>query len=164
MNQRGFTLVEILFALGILAVALLGFHQGQSSAVKMVVRSETMTQAMGLAQMQMNDIELQLKRKSFQNFLEEEKGEFKDERLKMFTWVRKIETVDLGCFMPGASTPEENQESETSGQDAFVSLAQKVFEQAVRKIKVTIYWEEGGQKRELNLTQLYVRFEDLPKI
>lgn len=156
-RPSGFTLLEVIVALAILAVAVLGFHQGQSSVVRVTLRSESMAQAVALAQMQMTETELALKNKPFQNFLEDEKGEFKDEKLKTFTWRRQFTKVDISCFIP-------QQETQPEGQGGILAIAQKVFEQSVRKIKITVVWKEGEKAREASLTQLYVRFEDLPKI
>src|SRR5579885_184692 len=103
LRARGFTLLEIVAALSILAIAILGFQQGQSRSVRMINTAEDRAQAIGLAQMQMTEIELQLKRKGFLALPEEEKGDFKDDKLKKFKWVRKFEKVDIGCLMPGGS-------------------------------------------------------------
>ena len=155
--MRGFTLVEVLIALSFLSIAILGFHQGQSGSIRLAKRAESKAQAIALAQMQMTETELLVQKKGFQSFGDSEKGEFKEEFSK-FKWERKLTKVNLGCFMPTPKTDDN------SGQAGFFELAQKFFESAVRKIEISVDWEEAGKIQKVTLTQLYVRFEDLPPI
>jgi len=135
-----------------MAVAVLGIYQGQASAVRATLRAQYRAQATALAQDKMTEIEIIAKKKGFLAIPAEEKGEFKDDKLKRFTWVRTLEKVDLGCFIPQQSKDE---------QSGFFALAARIFEQAVRKIKVEVMWTEGKNVRREILSQLYVRFEDL---
>ncbi len=165
LANQGFTLIEVLIAISIFAIAILGFHQGQAGSVKMAFRSEKRSQAYALAQQKMTELELQLKNRSFQALPEEEKGDFKDEELKAFRWIRKLERIDGGCFIPA---PTEESESgsivENKGGGGLFELAQKIFEDAVRKIRVTVVWEENKKVQKATLSQLYVRWEDMPSV
>lgn len=149
----GFTLVEVLATVLLLAIALLGFYQGQAGSAKLSRRSEMRAQAYYLAQQKMTEIELQLKNKNFQALPDEEKGEFKEEEFKAFRWVRKLEPIEVGCFLP---TPPEGEDS------GFYSMAKKIFGEAIRKIRVTVVWEENKKIQKAVLSQLYVRWDDLP--
>lgn len=155
VSRRAFTLLEMLGALMIFAIAVLGFRYGQSGTAKLVIAAEHQGQAIALAQKQMTEIEIQLRNKSFKALPEEEKGEFKDEAFKNYQWSRKFEKVDLGCFMP-------TSKGEDSSKDGVTSTFEKIFDEAVRKIKVTVEWKEGNKTRSQSLTQLYVRFQDFP--
>lgn len=153
-KERGFTLLEVIVSLVILAVALLGFHQGQSSSVRLSMRSEKLAQATELAQQKMTEIELQLRKKNLGTFQEEEKGEFKEEAFKEFKWNRKLEKVNLSCFLPKPQTEKE-------GQQGYYAIAEKYFENSMRKIKVTVEWQEGSKTKSTHLTQLYVDFPNI---
>ncbi|MDB5036882.1 MAG: hypothetical protein JWQ35_410 [Bacteriovoracaceae bacterium] len=155
-SRRGFTLIEVLVCLAILAIALLGFHQGQAGSIKIASRAEVRAQAYALAQRQMTEVELQLKHKNFAGFSDEEKGEFKEDEFKKFRWVRKFEKVDVGCFLP--------EPSADSGEAGFYQLAEKFFTESIRKIKVTVAWEENKKIQKATLTQLYVDWKSLPSI
>jgi prepilin-type N-terminal cleavage/methylation domain-containing protein len=150
----GFSLLEILMALALMATAVLGIYQGQASAVKATVRSEYRAQATALAQEKMTELEIILKKKGLQTIPEEEKGEFKNKKFERYKWIRKVTRVDLGCFIP--QEVDENGE-----QSSFFSLASDVFEEAVRKIQVEVEWNEGKRTHREVLTQLFVRFEDV---
>lgn len=56
-NQTGFTLLEVMIAMAILAVALVGVFQLQSQSISMAGESRFMTTASLLAQSKMADIE-----------------------------------------------------------------------------------------------------------
>jgi len=151
----GFTLIEVLAALLLFALAILGITQGQSGSVNSILRSESMTQAAALAEQKMTEIELELQKKNFESMKEEEKGEYKDEKLQQFKWIRLIEPVDVGCFLP-------DKDDASDEQQGFLSLVRKIFEKSIRKIVVRVEWMEGAKTRSTQYVQLYVRFEDLP--
>ncbi|MBN8555985.1 MAG: prepilin-type N-terminal cleavage/methylation domain-containing protein [Deltaproteobacteria bacterium] len=153
-KEKGFTLLEVIVSLVILAVALLGFHQGQTSSVRLSLRSEKLAQATALAQQKMTETELQLRKKNLASFQEEEKGEFTEEAFKEFKWNRKFEKITLSCFLPKPKT-------EVEGQQGYYAIAEKYFENSMRKIKVTIEWQEGNKTRSTHLTQLYVDFPNI---
>jgi len=154
-QRHGFTLVEILAALAFLSIALLGFHQGQAGSVKIARSAEFKIQAVALAQMKMTETELQIEKKGFQSFLEDEKGGFENKAFSQFHWKRKVTRVDLGCFMPAPKSADE------SGQGGFFQIAQKFFEESVRKVEVIVEWELGGRPQETRVNQLYVRSQGL---
>jgi len=159
--------MEVIFSLLILAIGIMGILQGQSGATHVALRSEAMAQALFLAEEKMTEIEIELRTKTFVGLAEEEKGEYKEEKLKDFKWSRKFEKVDLGCFIPKqlseGSAAEPGQEQAPSAAQGYFALVEKVFENAVRKIKVTVEWVDGNKTKSVELTQLYVRFQDLPQ-
>ena len=154
-SRKAFTLIEVMAALAFLAIALLGFHQGQSGSLKLARRAEFQIQATALAQMKMTETELLIEKRGFQSFLEEEKGSFENESLKNYRWKRKLSPVDLGCFIPS------NKSAKESGQGGFFEILQKFFADSVRKIVVTVEWDEGGRVKNTSLSQLYVRSQGL---
>jgi len=162
-NRAGFTLLEVLAALFILSIAVFGIYQGQSNLVRMTVRSEHMAQALGLAQQKMVETELELRDKSLSGLLDEETGEFKDEAFREYKWTRKLEKVSAGCMFPNPG--EDSQEpGATDPLGGIASIAERVFENNVRKIRIIVSWEEGNKKREVSLNQLYVSFKELPSL
>ncbi len=161
-RNRGFTLIEVVVTLSLLAIALLGFHQGQANSIKVSRRAEFKLQAANLAQMKMTEIELDLKQKGFRAFTDEETGEFADEKFKnKFKWTRKFERVDIGCFLPEPSSDGSDKQSPQN--TGLFSTVKTFFENAIRKIKISVEWEEAGKKYKVQISQLYVRFEDLPQ-
>ncbi len=124
----------------------------------MARKAESKAQALALAQMEMTKTELKIQKQGFTSFLDSEKGEFEDKSFERFRWTRQLTKVNLGCFMPAPKSKDGKD------QAGFYQLAQEFFEKAIRKIEVTVLWEEGGKTQKATLSQLYVRFEDLPNI
>jgi len=154
-QRKAFTLIEVLASLLLMALAVTGILQGQSGSVRSVVRSEAMSQALALAEEKMTEIEIELQNRNFEVLPEQESGEYQDEQLRAFTWERRLERVDLGCFIPSRDTTSTEQQG-------FFALAQNIFERSIRKIVVEVTWTEGTRPLSTVLTQLYVRFEDIP--
>lgn len=153
-NQKAFTLIEVLAALALLAIALAGIVQGQSGSVKTVVRSENMIQAAYLAQEKMNEVELQLKYTNFDAFKEEESGEFANPKFSKYQWTYRLERVDVGCFLPTG-------QADAREAGGIFAIAQDIFERAIRKISIEVTWNEGGRELSTELVQLFVRFEEM---
>jgi len=156
MDSRSFTLLEVIAAVAILAVAATGIIQGQSGSVRNVLQSEKLSQAFYLAQQKMTETEIQIQKKGLESFLPEEKGEFELEGLKEFKWVRKIDPVEIGCYWPQAA----NEESRA--QDPRIAGAAQFMENYVRKIVIEVEWMEGRKVRYASLAQLFVNEKDIP--
>lgn len=157
MDSRSFTLLEVIAAVSLMAIAVAGIAQGQSGSVRNVIQSEKLSQAYFLAQAKMTETEIDVQKKGFLAFLEEEKGEFEDEKQKEFRWVRRMEQVDLGCFIPEADNDNPNQ-------PLHLTIAKDFFQQAVRKIVIEVEWDEGSQTRFASLAQLFVNYRDVPNV
>lgn len=140
----------------LMSIAFLGFYQGQAGSAKMAARAEFRSQAYALAQKQMTELEIQLRTKGFQGFGDEEEGSFKEEEFKAFRWNRKFEKVDVECFLPAPSSD--------SPDAGFYQMASKIFEQTIRKIRITVLWEENKKVQKISLSQLFVRWDDLPPV
>lgn len=89
-SQRGFTLLECVIALAILAMALMAIFQMNSSAVNNHVYTKRLTVATLLAKSKMTDIEQELFDKGFQADDDEMDGDFSDEGWPNYRWRAKI--------------------------------------------------------------------------
>lgn len=155
-RSSSFTLIEVIAALLIVAIAFMAIVQAQGGSVRSVLRSEQLSQAMMLAQEKMTELEIAVQKQNLAAFPEEESGEYSDEKLQHYRWTRRLEQAELSCFIPVGD--EANQ------QAGFVQLAERIFEQAIRKAIVRVEWEEGRETRFAELTQLIVRFQEMPQL
>jgi type II secretory pathway component PulJ len=155
MDTRSFTLLEVIAAVSLLAIAAVGIIQGQAGSVRNVVQSEKLSQAAFLAQQKMVDTELEIEAKGLQAFLPEEKGDFEEESLKSFKWVRRLEPIDLACYWPEAGNEEERS------SDPAMGMISQIFENFVRKVVVEVEWTEGNKTRFASLSQLFVHEEGI---
>lgn len=86
----GFTLLETMVALAILALSLMAIFNLNSGAISMHAYSKKLTVASLLARSKMTDLEQELYDKGFNNDDEEKTGDFSDEGWSSFKWRAKI--------------------------------------------------------------------------
>jgi len=89
-RTRGFTLLETMVALAILALSLMAIFRLNSGAISMHAYSKKLTVASLLARSKMTDLEQELYDKGFNNDDEEKTGDFSDEGWSSFKWRAKI--------------------------------------------------------------------------
>ncbi len=85
-NNNGFTLIEILIAVAILSMILIGVFSGISSSINSVSQSKNFTRAMLIARTEMNDFIINRMRGA-------DIVEKKSENYEEFTFSRKTEKV-----------------------------------------------------------------------
>ncbi len=86
----GFTLLETMVALAILALSLMAVFNLNSGAIAMHAYTKKLTVASLLARSKMTDLEQELYDKGFSNDDEEKTGDFSDEGWSAFKWRAKI--------------------------------------------------------------------------
>ena len=98
MSRRGFTLLEVMVALGILAGALLAVSDIVSGALRNHMRARNLEVATLLARGKMASLEDQYEDKGFKTFDEDEEGTFEDEGHPDVRWKVEVKmpTVELG--------------------------------------------------------------------
>jgi general secretion pathway protein I len=99
-NRRGFTLLETVVALAILALALMAIFDLNSGAVSNHVYSKHLTVASFLARSKMTDLEQELYDEGFSEDDEEESGDFSDEGWPNYKWRAKIIAPDTDGVSP----------------------------------------------------------------
>lgn len=149
-NNRGFTLLEVLVALGILAVSLTAILQLYGTAMLTSGRAESMTVATLLARQKMAEEMLKIEKDAaegkFPDTDEESNGSF-DSPYDKFQWRVKIRKVEIPL------PPQEKQ-------DAQAQLTQMISKQIgdnLREIKMTVEWEELRDKQDVTVTTHVVK-------
>ncbi|MBF5044904.1 prepilin-type N-terminal cleavage/methylation domain-containing protein [Aggregicoccus sp. 17bor-14] len=89
-SPRGFTLLETVVALAILALALMAIFDLNAGAVANHAYTKKLTVATLLARSKMTDLEQQLYDKGFSNDDDEESGDFSEEGWSQFKWRARI--------------------------------------------------------------------------
>jgi len=159
-GSRSFTLIEVIAAVALLSLALLGIVQGQAGSVQSIVRSEALSQAYLLAQDKMTELELELLRTNFEALPAQASDTFKEPGLENFRWTTEIEAVETACFMPPQSGDLQGDGAQAAGVMGF---AQQLFDNHTRKVTVRVEWLGSNRPLVAEFSQIFVRFADLPQ-
>jgi general secretion pathway protein I len=112
-TQDGATLIEVMIALGILAVFYVGLLQGHSSAIRESTYSKEITVASFLAQTKMEEYEEQLIKDGFPDSDSEEEGDFEDLGFANFEWRLQVNKIEL----PLAAAFDQLMSSQGAGEE-----------------------------------------------
>jgi len=94
-SRSGFTLLEVMISLAILAVSLVAISGLTGGAVAMEAYSRRATEATLLLRAKMNDLEDQLHKDGFTDFDDEKRGTFDEEGAPAFAWRAEILKPDV---------------------------------------------------------------------
>jgi general secretion pathway protein I len=94
-RARGFTLLEVMISLAILAVALVAISDLNGGAVAMHAYGRRATEATLLLRGKMLDVEDDLQKKGFSDFDDEQHGTFDDEGAPGYAWSAEILKPDV---------------------------------------------------------------------
>jgi prepilin-type N-terminal cleavage/methylation domain-containing protein len=94
-GQQGFTLVETMIALAILAIGLGMLLRSTASNVFAAQRAQMLTAAVNLARSKMYDIEETLQVDGFQEMDQSEEGTFSDEGWPQIRWKSEVVKIEL---------------------------------------------------------------------
>ena len=159
-NQKGFTLIETLIAMVVLAGALIVLGNAWSSSLNAIRKSRSLTTLSLLLQRKMTEYEIKFKDKGTSEVPEEETGDFGND-FAPYTWKmqsRKIEMPDLSNSL----TARAGGATET--EIMIVKQLQEVLEKSIKELKVTVFWTQGGKVQEYSLTTYLVDYDQAGSI
>jgi general secretion pathway protein I len=172
-GHRAFTLLEVMVAVMILALALASLFTAQTQTIGASQFIKHVAVASQLARCRMSEIEIQMLREGFEiaTFDNWEEGpccELRDDRVQLpgpdpFTCRWKFETVTL----PSVTDVQDEagdalMEGDTEAQAGMMSLGllgpflpivQGLLEQSIRKVSVQVVWAEGPHERSVEVVQ-----------
>lgn len=150
-SKQGFTLIEILMALGIFAGSVAMLMGSVTSAMTVQSRNEERIQAVWLANNKMvevqNEIEEEIEKKKFPDN-KSKSGEFK-EPYEKYSWEYNIRKVEIP--FSGDIGGEQGQNPVLRG---VIQSIVKDISQSVREVKVKVVWEDDEleEQKEVVLT------------
>ena len=172
---RGFTLLEVMIALAILAGGLVILLSAAAANVARTKRAQWLAVATDLARAKMYDLEELLLHDGFQQLDQTLDGEFDDEGWPQISWKAEIEKIELPSLpslqegQDGEGDPESGEapggmlggflgtaggaDPASSGGAGLIAsqfqLVASVLEDSIRKVTLTLEWKVGGDDREL---------------
>lgn len=172
-RRGGYTLMEVLIALTILAVSLTILLGTQSSAVQRGAMANQMTTASLLARAKMLEIESELDADGFDADTVTENGDFRKDGFPTYTWEYEVELVEVDDAASEALLSETNSKLFGEGEDgsggaftgnaAFAAYLPMVvgmvpdlinrLGEKVRRVTLTVFWEFRGGEQKLTLVQ-----------
>lgn len=149
-NSSGFTLLEVMVAVAILAISLSVLLSFQGNTLLVSGRQENITIATMLARQKMVEIELELEEGM-------RKGEFPDDRsdeavfdppFEDYRWKMSVKKVELPAPVVG---------EEGSVQDMIGKQLSQEIAKTVRELRLEISWDEMGEPQSVEVVTHLVR-------
>lgn len=169
--QGGFTLLEVMVAIAVLAVAMSAIVGVNVGAMAMTSRTKGYTIAPLLARSKMIDVEESIREKGFPDFDEREEGDFAEEGYPAITWSSEVLKIKLpapdlsgGADLGGAlgkltgnTAGGESLGIGPMGGDASMLMSglpmiMDQLEKAIREVRVTVTWADGKRETEFSVT------------
>lgn len=170
--RRGFTLLEVMISLGILAIAMLAIADLNGGAVRNHAYAKRLTVAVQLSRSKMLDLQQQLRKDGLSDFSKEYHGDFDEEKEPDYKWsaevvkpeidvdpaqVMSMITSGLGMGAPeggGPSQPENANPLAALGPmgglvDQQVKGMVETLKSSVREVRLRVTWKQGAQDEEL---------------
>ncbi len=147
-DNAGFTLLEVMVAIAILAVSLLAIYSLQSTSLMGSARAQKISVCTQLARLKMDqsliEIEAGIAKGEFPEE-KEEAGTFEEEKYPDYGWRLKINKVEI----PVPPTPEGV--SADIMTQVFTMVSEQLS-QATREVKLTIVWRGEDDEEEEGIT------------
>ena len=156
-NESGFTLLEVMIAIGILAIGIGAILVAENNSLDVTMRAKRMTTVATLARNALIDAEREVQGKTFDETKKESSGKF-DAPYSDYSWERKIKEITF----PNVLSPEAKQEAGKPGDavdpnvERVVKIATNYLSKSSREINITIKWKEKGEDQKFSVSQYWV--------
>ena len=173
-STAGYTLLEVLIAMSILAVSLAILIGSQANSAMMTERANRMALASMLVRSKMIDIEGELKVEGFQETNQDFSGDFGEEGFEEMEWEALVEVLEIpteaapafGAQINSQLFGDGESQGALSGSDAVSQWLPMIMAEIptfindmcerARRITLTITWPEGDGEMSLTVEQYVV--------
>lgn len=153
-NNTGFTLLEVLIAMMILAAGVLLLSQSWSSSYNRIRKTQKNVEVAALLERKLAETDMKYRGKSIDSIPESEEDEF--EGFPDYSWKlesKKFEMPDLTAALIGRD----------GGVDQMMMNLMKQFSEhlskSIKEVKVTIIYKYNNKEFEYSATMLFVDFD-----
>ena len=156
-QNAGFTLLEVMIAIGILAIGIGAILVAENNSLDVTLRAKRMTTVATLARNVMVDTEREIQGKTFDETKTDAFGKF-DAPFNDYSWERKIKEITFPNVMNPNSGEQKAGEVRTTDPNVerIVKLATTFLSKSSREVTVTIKWKDKGQDQEFSVSQYWV--------
>lgn len=160
MTKKGFSLLEVMVALGIIAISISSILTSMATGASIPYDSKKRLKAIDLAIIQLHEIERKLKKDGFKDEDIEEHGDFDDKDFSEYHWVARIKKIEIPddiamlskMFLGGGDDENDSSNSKMKGMagllGGYIQTLKDTFEKAIREIEIEVYWYYGGEEEE----------------
>jgi general secretion pathway protein I len=157
--QSGFTLLEIMVAIAILALTVVVLISIVTNNVRSTNHSKMTTAATFLARNRMVELEDEILDNGFTDNDESAAGTFRDSGFPQFRWESVIERIDLPSDL-STKTRDQASDQTMDAKDpmslmtgfmggmmsSFIDPVRLGLQESVRKVTVRVLWDEHGRR------------------
>jgi prepilin-type N-terminal cleavage/methylation domain-containing protein len=170
-SRSGFTFIEVLVAMLIFTLAALAAVSIAQGSVKATREAKVISTATWLLQRVMTDLEDQLESQGIDKACDKKKDGKFDAPNDSFTWTTECYPIDFKLSETaakmmaamGKDSKDGDSSDQQSQQDAILKLvmdtASKYITDSMREIHAEVHWTEGKQKREVDVTTHFARYD-----
>jgi general secretion pathway protein I len=152
-SRAGFTLIETLIAMIILAGALIVLGNSWSGSLSSLGRSRQITTLSFLLQKKMTEYEIKYKDR-MADVPEEEEGDFGTD-YKAFTWNMKSKKLDIPDLSAALTAREGGA---TDIEIMVVKQLTEMIESSVKELRVTVTWKRDTKEVKHSLATYLVEY------
>ena len=160
-NASGFTLLEVLVAVAILAISLTSLLTSQMNALRATRYAQQVTAAAFLADYQLIEIEWKIKQEEngWGDNDKEYEGDFSEQGWPDITYKCLVDMIEMPDYTALQAAAEDTDgmgndlvEVQDTGEQAFDALGmvwpmvKSAIEQSIRKASCTVYWTDGPDR------------------
>ncbi len=154
-SAAGFTLLEVMIAIGILAIGIGAILVSENNSLDVTYRAKQMTTVAMLARNILVETEREIQGKTFDETKEDSSGKF-DPPFAEFSWERKIKKITFPNLLKPESGEAGGVTSSNAEAERVVKIATNYLSKATREIMITVKWKEKGKDQQYSVSQYWV--------
>ena len=149
-DQKGFTILEVMIALGILSTGVVFLINTSGNNVRLAHRAQELDLATNLARIQMGHIEESFLTEGFDVFETEDSGDFSSYGYEKIQWHASFEKIEIPQF----EDADDFGDTKNLNSD-FSFIISEALGKAIRKVILTLSWQVGEQKEEMKIVSYF---------
>ncbi|MEZ4845882.1 MAG: prepilin-type N-terminal cleavage/methylation domain-containing protein [Bdellovibrionota bacterium] len=153
----GFTMVEVMAAMLILAIVCVAYSENQVSAIQLVKATRFRDTAVMLAQQRMAEVNFLVQSRGVEEIKEDERGDFDSEKFEGYTWHITKKMVPAPDFSALLSAAGAGDSEESGGQQQPTDLSgpmkmiMDAWGKSIMEVKLEVLWKEGEQEKSYSI-------------